>query len=58
MKRKLKNLYDVAYKTKSGRLMVSKRVSAYTAKGAKALVKKEMKASTSFDRVVTAFKIN
>jgi hypothetical protein len=54
---KIKNYYDVAYKTKSGRMMVAKRVAGKTAKEAMEKVKKEMKTSTSFDKVVTAIKI-
>ncbi len=55
---KLENYYDVVYKTKSGRAMVAKRIPAKTAKAAKALVKKQNIASTSFKNVVTTIKVN
>lgn len=51
------NSYDVVYKTKSGRAMVAKKVEAKTANAAKAKVKSEMRASTSFDKVVMAIKL-
>ncbi len=51
------NTYDVVYKTKSGRAMVAKRVDAKTAEAAKAKVKREMQASSTFKNVVTAIKL-
>jgi len=56
-KQKFNNYYDVAYKTKSGRLMVARRVAAKTAKEAKQKVKTEMRASSSFGGIVTATKL-
>ena len=51
------NYYDVVYKTKSGRLMVAKRIEASTAKVAKSKLKKQMRKSTSFKSIVTTVKI-
>ena len=54
---KLDNYYDVVYKTKSGRGMIAKRVSAKTAKAAKAKVKRDMSSSATFKNIVTAIKL-
>ncbi len=51
------NIYDVVYKTKSGRAMIAKRIEAKTAKAAKAKVKRQMAASATFKNVVTAIKL-
>ena len=51
------NYYDVIYKTKSGRAMVAKRVAAKTDKEARKKVKREMRASTSFDSIITIIKL-
>lgn len=52
-----KNYYDVAYKTKNGRMMVATRVEAKTAQAAMQKVKKEMEKSNSFEKVITAIKL-
>lgn len=59
MKKKAKcvNTYDVVYKTKSGRLMVAKKVCGDNANDAKKNLQKEMRASDSFDKVITATKL-
>ncbi len=57
MKKKIDNLYDVAYLTKTGRLMVAKRISAKNKTEAKAKLKREMRASTSFKSIVTVIEI-
>ena len=51
------NTYDVAYRTTSGRLMVAKRVQACTAEAAKTKLKREMRASKTFDKVITTIKL-
>lgn len=51
------NFYDIAYKTKGGRMMVAKRVAGKTAEEAKRRLQKEMKASSSFDGIVLAIKL-
>lgn len=56
-KQQFDNLYDIAYKTKSGRLMVAKRIAAKTAEEAKKKLKKEMRLSSSFDSIVTVIKL-
>ena len=56
-KQKFDNYYDIAYKTKSGRMMVAKRIAAKTSKEAKEKLKKEMRASSSFDGIITAIKL-
>lgn len=43
--------FDVVYSTKSGRLVVAKSVMANNAAEAKEKLKKEMRASTSFDKI-------
>ena len=53
----LNNFYDVIYKTKSGRAMVAKRVEAKTANAAKLKIKSEMKASSTFDKIVMTIKL-
>lgn len=53
----MENEYDVIYKTKSGRAMVAKKIKAKTAELAKSKVKREMRASSSFDKVVMAIKL-
>ena len=50
------NFYDIAYKTKSGRMMIASRIEAKTGKAAKAKLKKQMRASNSFDKIVTTIK--
>ncbi len=57
MKKKIDNLYDVAYLTKTGRLMVAKRIAAKNKTEAKATLKREMRASTSFKSIVTVIEI-
>ncbi|WP_156133098.1 hypothetical protein [Lacinutrix sp. Hel_I_90] len=58
MKKRIeKNYYDVVYRTKSGSAMVAKRIEASNAEKAKAKVKKEMKSSSTFKVVVSAFKL-
>ncbi|PSJ72346.1 hypothetical protein C7N43_34605 [Sphingobacteriales bacterium UPWRP_1] len=56
-KQKFTNLYDVIYKTKSGRVMVAGRIEAKTANEAKAKLKKEMRASSTFDKPIMAIMI-
>lgn len=51
----LNNIYDVVYRTKSGRVMVAKAIEAKDAKSAKKKLKKQMQASSSFDKVISAF---
>ena len=51
------NVYDVIYRVKSGRCVVVHNVSAKTDKEAKAKIKKEMKASSTFDKIVMAIKM-
>lgn len=51
------NVYDVVYRTTSGRAMVAKRIEAPTAEAAKAKVTKQMKASSTFQSVTMAIKI-
>lgn len=51
------NFYDVTYKTKSGRLMVAKRIAGQTENQAKELLKKKMRASETFDSVISAIKL-
>ena len=53
----LNNFYDIIYKTKSGRAMVAKRVEAKTANAAKLKIKSEMKASSTFDKIVMTIKL-
>lgn len=55
MKKKIDNLYDIAYLTKTGRLMVAKRIAAKNKTEAKAKLKKEN--STSFKSIVTIIEI-
>lgn len=57
MATKLTYFYDVIYLTKSGRGMVSKRIAAKTDREAKAIVKKQMRASKTFKKVVMAIKL-
>lgn len=57
MKNETNNFYDIAYKTKSGRMMIAKRVEGKTSNDAKAKLKKQMRSSTSFDKIVTAIKL-
>lgn len=54
---KLNNLYDVVYKTKSGRAMIAKNISAKNVSEAKTKVKQQMRLSSSFNGVVTAIKL-
>lgn len=56
-KQKLGNYYDIAYRTKSGRLMVARRIEAKTAKKAESKLKTQMKVSSSFDGIVTTIKL-
>lgn len=56
-KTKPTNFYDVVYKTKSGRAYVAKRIEAASAVIAKAKVKKQMRASSSFDKIIMAIKL-
>ncbi len=56
-KNQLEKYYDVVYKTKSGRAMVAKRISGKNANEAKLKIKKEMRASSSFDKIITAIKL-
>ena len=51
------NIYDVFYRTKSGRGMIAKNVAVKNATAAIEKIKKEMRTSKSFDKVVTVFKI-
>lgn len=53
-----KKYFDVVYTTKSGKTMIAKRVEAVSAQDAKDKLKKQMKASTTFDKVVTAVGLN
>lgn len=46
--------YDVVYRTKSGRTMVSTRVEATSKNDAMAKLKKQMRASSSFDKPIMA----
>lgn len=55
-KQKPNNIYDVVYKTKSGRVMVQHGVEAKTMKAAKDKIKQNMRASSSFDKVVLVIK--
>jgi len=57
MAKECKYFYDVAYRTKTGRMMVAKRVCANTSKEAQRKIKKEMRASKSFDKVITTIKL-
>jgi hypothetical protein len=53
----MKNYYDVIYKTKSGRAMVAKRVEAKSSTEAKSKIKNQMRASYTFDKVITTIKL-
>jgi hypothetical protein len=55
--KKESNFYDVVYRTKSGRGMIAKRIEAKNAEDAKRIVKKQMRASSSFDKCTAAYKI-
>jgi hypothetical protein len=57
MKKQIENHYDIAYKTKSGRMMVAKNISGINANAAKAKLKKQMRKSSSFDSIITAVKV-
>ena len=57
-KQKFDNYYDIAYKTKGGRMMVAKRIAAKTSKEAKEKLKKQMRASSTFDGIVTVIKLS
>lgn len=56
-KTEIENDYDVIYKTTSGRAMIAKRIPAKTAEAAKAKVKKQMRASSTFKSVISAIKL-
>lgn len=51
------NRYDVFYRTKSGRGMVAHNITATSDKAARAKLKKQMRASSSFDKIVTVIKL-
>jgi hypothetical protein len=55
-KQKPNNIYDVVYRTKSGRTMVTHGIEAKTMKAAAAKLKQNMRASSSFDKVVLVIK--
>ena len=52
----LDNFYDVIYSTKRGVTMIAKRVPAPTEAKAKAKVRKEMRASTTFKKILMVVK--
>ncbi len=54
MKGKLLKKWDVVYSTKSGRTMIAKSIMATTATAAKNKVKQQMRASTSFKKIMMA----
>ena len=56
-KSKFDKFYDVVYTTKSGRTMVATRTPAKNAEEAKRKIKKQMRASSTFKKVVTAIKV-
>lgn len=56
-KNALNNYYDVVYKTKSGRVMIAKRIAEKKATLAINKVKRQMKASSTFDKVIMAIKL-
>ena len=50
------NIYDVVYTTKSGRTMVAHGIESKTMKAAEDKIKQNMRASSSFDKVVFVIK--
>lgn len=54
----LEKLFDVVYTTKSGKTMIARRVKALSKEAAMAKLKKEMKASTTLDKIVMAIGLN
>jgi len=54
---KLDRCFDVVYKTTSGRAVIAKRVSAKSKTAAMAKIKREMKASSTFKRVLMAIEL-
>lgn len=51
-------LYDVVYTTKSGRVMVAKRIEAISNKAAMQQLKTNMRASQSLNKIVMAIRID
>jgi hypothetical protein len=56
-KKVLYNYYDIAYKTKGGRLMVAKRVKGKNDSDARRNLKREMRASKTFRNIVSVIKL-
>lgn len=52
---KFNKSYEVIYLTKAGKSYVAKNIQAKTEEEAKEILKKQMKESVSFDRIITAF---
>lgn len=50
--RKPNKFYDIVYQTNSGRLMVAKKIEAKTKTDARAKLKMQMRASTSFKKII------
>jgi len=53
MENKIKKYFDVIYTTKSGNSMIAKKIEAESKEDAKEVLKKQMRASSTFDKVLT-----